>query len=57
MRTRVAHAPWSAQSDATRRTELSVNPQFITSPPKFCPNKRGHPLFQQNLRITLADPS
>jgi hypothetical protein len=34
MRIRVAHAPWSAQSDATRRTGLSVNPQFITYHPR-----------------------
>ena len=34
MRTRVAHAPWSAQIDATRRTGLSVNPQFITYKPR-----------------------
>ncbi len=34
MRTRVAHALRSAETDWTRRTGLSVTPQFITYHPR-----------------------
>src|SRR3954468_21810243 len=34
MRTRVAHAPRFAKTSCTRRTALSVNPQFTTYKPK-----------------------
>jgi hypothetical protein len=34
MRTRVAHALRFAQTSRTRRTKLSVNPQFTTYKPR-----------------------
>jgi len=49
MRTRVAHAPWSAQTNATRRTGLSVNPQFITYHARNSVQTTGAtPEFQQS---------
>jgi hypothetical protein len=45
MRTRVAYAPRFAQTSRTRRTELSINPQFTTYQPRNSVQTTGATAF------------